>query len=124
MIATAVSPELSELTTQQAKAYFTTHPDIVGQDDGTRAYEVAIVQLIDKNKWTYEVIKPVLTPLIDLYATEPDLAYALGKNLNQNQFDALVSFTFNCGAGNLRKLVNGGQRTIAEISKQGTTMSF
>jgi len=76
MIATAVSPELSELTTQQAKAYFTTHPDIVGQDDGTREYEVAIVQLIDKNKWTYEVIKSVLTPLIDLYATEPDLAYA------------------------------------------------
>lgn len=27
--------------------------------------------------------------------------------LNQNQFDALVSFCYNCGAGNLQKLVSG-----------------
>lgn len=37
-------------------------------------------------------------------------------HFTQNQFDALVSFTYNCGAGNLKKLVNGGQRTIFEIS--------
>lgn len=35
---------------------------------------------------------------------------------NQNQFDALVSFTFNCGAGNLNTLLNHGQRSIAQIS--------
>lgn len=35
---------------------------------------------------------------------------------NQNQFDALVSFTFNCGAGNLDKLLAGGSRTVKEIS--------
>ena len=30
-----------------------------------------------------------------------------GLSLNQNQFDALVSFAYNCGSGNLKKLVRG-----------------
>lgn len=35
--------------------------------------------------------------------------------LNQNQFDALVSFTYNCGAGNLHKLVEGrNAQTVAD----------
>lgn len=37
------------------------------------------------------------------------------ENLNQNQFDALVSFAFNLGAGNLRKLCKG--RTAAQIAR-------
>ena len=31
--------------------------------------------------------------------------YANQLKLNQNQFDALVSFSYNCGIGNLKKLV-------------------
>lgn len=38
-------------------------------------------------------------------------------HFTQAQFDSLVSFTYNCGAGNLKKLVNGGMRTIYEISE-------
>ena len=39
---------------------------------------------------------------------------ALNLPINQNQFDALVSFSFNCGVGNLRRLVNN--RTLEQIS--------
>lgn len=34
--------------------------------------------------------------------------------LNQNQFDALTSFCYNCGAGSLQKLVSG--RSAAEVA--------
>ncbi len=38
----------------------------------------------------------------------------LTEQLSQNQFDALVSFAYNCGQGNLKKLCAG--RTLAEIA--------
>lgn len=44
--------------------------------------------------------------------------YMSTYNFNQNQYDALVSFTFNCGGGNLNKLTANGQRTISQISEK------
>lgn len=37
-----------------------------------------------------------------------------GLNLNQCQYDALVSFTYNCGAGNLQKLIKN--RNLQQIA--------
>lgn len=39
---------------------------------------------------------------------------ALGLPLNQHQHDALVSFAYNCGIGNLKKLCEG--RTLSQIA--------
>lgn len=53
----------------------------------------------------------------DLEKCEKSVTTATAKysGLNQNQFDALVSFTYNCGAGNLAKLVEG--RTLAQVAE-------
>lgn len=37
-------------------------------------------------------------------------------DFTQNEFDALVSFTYNCGRGNLYKLTQNGTRTKTEIA--------
>ena len=43
--------------------------------------------------------------------------YTALYNFNQDMFDALVSFTFNCGTGNLNKLVSNGARSAKQISE-------
>ena len=39
-------------------------------------------------------------------------------HFTDNEFAALVSFTFNCGAGNLRKLLDSGKRDRYMIRKK------
>ena len=46
------------------------------------------------------------------------------QTINQNQFDALVSFAFNLGQGNLKELCTAnypkGQKTVAHIAQEIT----
>ena len=42
--------------------------------------------------------------------------YVKRYNFNQNEYDSLVSFTFNLGAGNLNKLLNKGLRAKKNIA--------
>ncbi|NWL90433.1 hypothetical protein DMN77_23050 [Paenibacillus sp. 79R4] len=52
-------------------------------------------------------------PKYEAYVNNP--AYVpVTAQLNQHQFDALVSFCYNCGAGNLQTLCRG--RSIAQIA--------
>lgn len=44
-------------------------------------------------------------------------AYDHIYHFNQNQFDALVSFTYNAGAGNLKKLMNSGNKPIELVHR-------
>ena len=43
---------------------------------------------------------------------------ATGLDLTQNEYDALVSFTYNCGKGNLKRLIK--DRTLIEIGAKLT----
>ena len=49
----------------------------------------------------------------DAEAVERETSYL---DLNQNQKDALVSFTYNLGHGGLRQLTKKGTRTVEEIA--------
>lgn len=51
----------------------------------------------------------------DLQIYENHVNRIVDLPLNQNQFDALVSFCYNCGQGNLQKLVKG--RNHEQIAK-------
>mgnify|MGYP004459084731 FL=1 len=60
----------------------------------------------------------------DLTKFERNVTRYTPFEMSQNQFDALVSFAFNCGAGNLKKLVSGRNKDqvakkILEYNKAG-----
>ena len=53
----------------------------------------------------------------DVQRVEPTInSYDGIYHWTQNEFDALASFAFNCGIGNLKKLIKYGQRTKAQIA--------
>lgn len=53
----------------------------------------------------------------DLYIFE-NAVNELGYNLPQSAYDALVSFAYNCGVGNLKKLTDNGRRTLQTIAEK------
>lgn len=65
-----------------------------------------------------EAAKELLATDLKKYAGYVNACMQKGQilfSLNQNQFDALTSFTYNCGKGSLRKLVSGRDAaTIAD----------
>lgn len=53
----------------------------------------------------------------DVQRVEPTInSYDAIYHWTQNEFDALASFAFNCGIGNLKKLLKYGQRTKSQIA--------
>ena len=53
----------------------------------------------------------------DVQRVEPTInSYDGIYHWTQNEFDALASFAFNCGTGNLKKLLKYGQRTKSQIA--------
>lgn len=66
-----------------------------------------------------EAAKELLQKDLAKYAASVNQCIQNGKltfQPNQNQFDALTSFCYNCGAGNLQKLVAG--RSAEEIAEK------
>lgn len=71
----------------------------------------------EKTIWTQQKADSMLLKDIEKYEQYVnDLRIECGYTFNQNQFDALVSFTYNCGKANLKLLFKDGKRTKTQIS--------
>lgn len=54
----------------------------------------------------------------DLVTAETEVnAWNFHYRWDQNEFDAMVSFTYNCGAGCFRNLIKNGDRTKGQIAE-------
>lgn len=75
---------------------------------------VYIGQIITQEEANNMLVKDLAT-----YVASVNNPYFVAQTskLNQNQFDALVSFCYNCGSGNLKNLC-GQNRTFSDISEK------
>lgn len=75
-------------------------------------------EVVEGLVWTAEQCEQAL--LSDIAWATADVNKYVNVQLNQDQFDACVDFTFNCGVGNfnsstLCKLINVGNMTAADL---------
>lgn len=68
------------------------------------------------DKITKKKADELLTEDLERFETRVNYWSTKKYRFNQNEFDALVSFAFNLGNGNLDKLVKNGKRNRGEIS--------
>lgn len=81
--------------------------------DGSPVKEGDSITLDEANELLYNIV----------YRFEFDVNKLLKTNINQNQFDALLSFAYNVGTGNLQhstllKIVNTDPNNFPEIERQ------
>lgn len=67
-------------------------------------------------KITEEEAENLLKEDLKTFETGVNLLILAKYKFNQNEFDALVSFAYNLGLGNLKKLTNGGKRNKGQIA--------
>lgn len=79
---------LTEITQQQVREYLNSHPDVLGNHDGLRSYEVAISNMIvqmenllkekeeHNDRRIYEAVPAAIRPIFEDEDTSEELAYA------------------------------------------------
>ena len=67
-------------------------------------------------KITQKKADALLMEDIEKFETLVNLLILTKYRFNQNEFDALVSFAFNLGGGNLKKLTGNGKRNKGQIA--------
>ena len=67
-------------------------------------------------KITKKKAEELLVKDLEKFETGVNLLILAKYRFNQNEFDALVSFAYNLGLGNLKKLTNNGKRNKGQIA--------
>lgn len=67
-------------------------------------------------KITKKKAEELLIKDLEKFETGVNLLILAKYRFNQNEFDALVSFAYNLGLGNLKKLTNNGKRNKGQIA--------
>lgn len=115
---TTYSDKLLEFI-QQKEGFHSTAYKNSGEKYWTIGYGHYGADVYDGQEMTKETAERLLIAELD-GACNYVLQYCDYLELNQNQLDALTSFTFNGGPGMLQKLTNHKKRNLEEISEHIT----